>query len=71
MQDPRLGGTGLCIFMKRLERGRFAELRREADSDVVRLSTSELALFIEGCELVGRQRLTPEAVVPAPHSASM
>src|SRR6185436_18948809 len=46
-------GTGLCIFQKRLERGRFAALWRD-DGGVVQLTASELALFIEGCELVGR-----------------
>lgn len=50
-------GTGLCIFMKRLERGRFADVWR-ADT-VLELTTSELALFVEGCVLVGRQALSP------------
>jgi transposase len=56
-------GTGLCIFMKRLERGQFAKLWR-ADGSVVRLTTSELALFIEGCALVGRSELSPDQIVP-------
>lgn len=56
-------GTGLCIFQKRLERGRFASLWRK-DGRSVSLTASELALFIEGCELVGRRALSPEAVVP-------
>lgn len=64
-------GTGLCIFMKRLERGCFAALRRDPESGAVRLSSSELALFIEGCELVGRQALTPAAIVPRPLSLAM
>jgi len=64
-------GTGLCIFMKRLERGRFAMFRRDPGTGMVRLSASELALFIEGCELVGRQALTPDAIVPLPLSAAM
>lgn len=58
-------GTGLCIFQKRLERGRFASLWR-AESTTVRLTPSELALFIEGCALVGRRALSPDAVVPVP-----
>lgn len=62
-------GTGLCIFMKRLERGQFAELRSE--EGVVRLSATELSLFIEGCKLVGRQVLTPEPLVPMPLGAAM
>ena len=58
-------GTGLCIFQKRLERGRFASPWRD-DGNVVRMTASELSLFIEGCELVGQRRLSPDAVVPAP-----
>lgn len=56
-------GTGLCIFQKRLERGRFASLFRE-DGKSVELTASELALFIEGCELVGRRTLSPGIVKP-------
>jgi transposase len=58
-------GTGLCIFQKRLERGRFAALWRD-DGRVVQLTASELALFIEGCELVGRRALSPAAMMPIP-----
>lgn len=58
-------GTGLCIFQKRLERGRFAELWRE-DGKPVRLTASELALFIEGCALVGSRTLSPDALVSTP-----
>jgi len=56
-------GTGLCIFQKRLERGRFASLFRE-DGKSVELTASELALFIEGCELIGRRALSPGVVKP-------
>jgi transposase len=56
-------GTGLCIFQKRLERCRFAALWRD-DGAVVQLTASELALFIEGCELVGRRMLSPGIVKP-------
>lgn len=55
--------TGLCIFAKRLEQGRFASLWRD-DGKVVRLTASELALFVEGCDLVGRRALSPAALVP-------
>jgi transposase len=58
-------GTGLCIFQKRLERGRFAELWRD-DGTAVRLTSSELALFIEGCALVGRRELSLAQIVPKP-----
>jgi transposase len=56
-------GTGLCIFQKRLERGRFASLFRD-DGSAVRLTASELALFVEGCDLVGRRALSPVALTP-------
>ena len=56
-------GTGLCIFQKRLEEGRFAVIWRD-DGGVVQLTASELALFIEGCELIGRRRLSPGIVKP-------
>ena len=51
-------GSGLCIFQKRLERGTFAKLWRD-DGQVVRLTQSELALFIEGCTLLDRRSLSP------------
>jgi transposase len=56
-------GSGLCIFQKRLERGRFAELWRD-DGKSVQLTASELALFIEGCALVGHQALSPDVLAP-------
>jgi transposase len=56
-------GTGLCIFQKRLERGCFASLFRD-DGKPVQLTSSELALYVEGCELVGRRALSPGVVKP-------
>jgi transposase len=58
-------GTGLCIFQKRLESGRFAAPWRD-NGQVVRMTASELALFIEGCVHVGRHPLSPDAIEPAP-----
>jgi transposase len=58
-------GTGLCIFQKRLEQGRFASPWRES-GEALRMTQSELGLFIEGCELVGRRALSPAAIEPAP-----
>lgn len=54
-------GTGLCLLAKRLDRGHFAapwEGRLE-------FTESELALFLEGAELVGRIALSPSIVSPA------
>ena len=58
-------GTGLCVFMKRLERGRFAKLWRGVDERPLELTTSELSLFLEGSEQVGRIKLSPARFVPA------
>ena len=52
-------GTGLCVYAKRLERGRFARLWRRREGEILELSNSELQLFLEGCELIGRRRLSP------------
>ena len=55
-------GTGLCIFMKRLERGQFAELWTDDHDRPLRLTGSELQLYIEGCTLIGKEVLSPPAV---------
>lgn len=52
-------GTGLCLYCKRLERGRFAKLWRDEHAAVLQLTSSELSLFLEGCALVGRRTLSP------------
>ena len=51
-------GTGLCVYAKRLEKGRFASLWKPG-GEAVTLSPSELQLFLEGCALVGRTPLSP------------
>ncbi len=56
-------GTGLCIYAKRLERGRFACLWRDATATVERLTMSELQLFLGGSTLVGRLALSPAPFV--------
>ena len=55
-------GTGLCVYAKRLERGRFASLWRDAGADPITLPVSELDLFMDGSTLVGRVALTPPAI---------
>jgi transposase len=52
-------GTGLCLYAKRLEKGRFACLWPAVDDDAVRLTTTELSLFLEGSNLVGKIMLSP------------
>jgi len=51
-------GTGLCLYAKRLERGRFSRLWREG-SETLRLTMNELQLFLEGSRLVGKVELSP------------
>lgn len=54
-------GSGLCIFQKRLLQGCFAKLWRD-DDQVVRLTQSELALFIEGATILDRRSLSPAVI---------
>lgn len=57
-------GTGLCVFAKRLEEGRFACLWERGEDSEIELTSSELALFLEGCELIGRWPLSPPKIDP-------
>ena len=52
-------GTGLCLLSKRLEKGKFVALWKRKRAGGFELSMSELALFIEGSESVGRMSLSP------------
>jgi transposase len=52
-------GTGLCIYQKRLEEGRFACLWEAPAGRELALTLSELALFLEGSRVVGRIPLVP------------
>jgi transposase len=59
-------GTGLCLFSKRLETGLFAApWARPQDGAPLCWTTSELALFFEGSDLVGRVPLSPAPYAPA------
>lgn len=59
-------GTGLCVFSKRLEEGRFACLWQAPEASSVRLTSNELQLFLEGSQLIGRVELSPPEKVPKP-----
>jgi len=50
-------GTGLCIFSKRLAKGRFAAVWARPGHCEVRLTMAELALFLEGADI---ERITSE-----------
>ena len=47
-------GTGLCIFMKRMEKGLFAAPWDRTDDETLKLTTSELAVFLDGSKVVGK-----------------
>lgn len=55
-------GTGLCVLAKRLEKGRFATLWRDSSRKELTLTAAELQLFLEGSTLVGRVKLSPDAI---------
>lgn len=57
-------GTGLCVLAKRLEEGRFAALWERAKGSEIELTSTELALFLEGCRLVGKTTISPPEVDP-------
>ena len=58
-------GTGTCLFQKRLEKGRFAAPWKARRVDALVWTTSELALFLEGSEFVGRLPLSPPVWSPS------
>jgi transposase len=62
-------GTGLCLFAKRLEKGRFAAPWQARNEGTLRWTMSELTLFLEGSELVGRVALSPEPWIPSQAAA--
>jgi transposase len=57
-------GTGLCLLCKRMEKGLFAAIwDRVDDGRYATLTSSELLLFLEGCQLIGRMTLSPPGYV--------
>lgn len=62
-------GTGLCLFSKRLAKGLFAAPWSKTSTQSLVWTTTELSLFLEGSELVGRVVLSPPPLAPAPLGA--
>ena len=54
-------GTGLCLLAKRLEKHRFARPWSREGGAVMSLTLSELALFLEGGQLLEKKALAPPA----------
>jgi transposase len=59
-------GTGLCVYAKRLERGSFTAVWSLSGDQPARLTMSELQLFLDGTDLLGRWPLSPDVYAPAP-----
>jgi len=57
-------GTGLCLLAKLLEQGKFAPLWDREQAGEVQLSMSELSLYLEGCQEVGRRPMSPPEIDP-------
>ena len=65
-------GTGLCVYAKRLESGRFTAPWSSVAAGALRMTMTELQLFLEGTELLGRLPLSPKPYdVTAPTVPSM
>ncbi len=56
-------GSGLCVLSKKLERGRFAALWEHTSQPTLPLKRSELELFFEGSDLVGRFQVSPPVLL--------
>jgi transposase len=60
-------GTGLVVYAKRLEKGRFtAPWERVTRSEPLEMTVAELALFLEGSAWAGRVPLSPAPFVFGP-----
>ena len=56
-------GTGLVVYAKRLEKGRFNAPWEGDRSKPWCLTTTELSLFLEGSRLVGHFEVSPPSLV--------
>ena len=57
-------GTGVCLLCKRLDKGLFVRPWKLEGDGPLHISQSELALMIEGCQEVGKRRLSPQHWTP-------
>jgi len=49
----------MCIYQKRMGRGKFTAIWERVESGVLKLTLAELSLFLEGANLKGRLPLSP------------
>lgn len=53
-------GTGMCLFAKRLEKGHFSAVWKQArGASGFEMTLTELSLFVEGSESLGPRPLSP------------
>lgn len=58
-------GTGICLYSKRLEKGQFAAPWKRAKKSTIEMTLSELSLFVEGSEAIGKMTLSPPLLTKA------
>jgi transposase len=65
-------GTGLCLYAKRLEKGRFTAPWAVAEGGgAVEMTVSELSLYLEGSAWAGKVALSPAPFqFPVPREAA-
>lgn len=51
-------GTGLCIYAKRMEQGRFSKLWGRSEGKEIELTSAELGAFLDGWKQVGKTQLS-------------
>jgi len=57
-------GTGLCVLCKRLDKGNFIAPWQRPGAELMDVSAAELALLLEGCQLVGKVKLRSDPWLP-------
>lgn len=60
-------GTGVCVLAKRMGKGRFAAPWDRPGNRSLEWTSSELALFLEGSDLVTQRPLSPAPWNPTEH----
>jgi transposase len=58
-------GTGMVLLAKRMVKGRLGAPWEQAGTEALRWTMTELALFLEGSELVTRRHVSPPAWDPS------
>jgi len=53
-------GTGLCIYSKRISDGIFSRIWGVESNQAICMTTSELALFLEGADIVSKLPISPD-----------